>query len=93
MSEGQPANQPATLSATDFIKLAIEKGLRPAEIRNELRKAGINWKYSYVAHCGNRARARYLRQASLCTDGCGATAPKHRTPRVCDTCLERKWAE
>jgi hypothetical protein len=87
--------QVAQLGARDFIKLALEKGMKPSEIKAELRQAGITtpWKYSYTGHCGNRARTRYSRQAGLCVEGCGAVAPKHRRPRICDTCLERKWAE
>lgn len=84
---------PKQINATDFIKLALEKGMKPAEIRAELRKMGIPWKYSYTGHCGTRAQERYRRRYSLCVEGCGATAPKHRTPRICDTCLEKKWAE
>lgn len=82
-----------TLSVADFIKFALEKGMPIPAIRAELKKQGIKWHMSYVGHCGSRAQARYIRQSGLCTEGCGATAPKHRTPRVCDTCLERKWAE
>lgn len=84
-------SEPQTINATDFIKLALEKGLKPAAIRAELRKTGISWSFSYTGHCGERARLRYLRQQHRCE--CGATAPKHRTPYICDTCLERKWAE
>lgn len=86
-------SEPQSIGAKDFIKLALEKGMKPAEVRTALRQQGVRWSFSYTGHCGNRARARYLRQTGLCVEGCGAVAPKHRTPRICDTCLERKWAE
>jgi hypothetical protein len=84
---------PNAITASDFIKLALEKGMGPAEINAELRSRGLSpFRYSYTGHCGKRAVARYGRQVGLCSEGCGTTGvPKDRTPRVCDACLESKW--
>jgi len=83
------------LGARDFIKLALSKGMKPSEIKRELRNAGVRtpFRYSYSGHTGSRARARYLKQRSMCVEGCGNRAPEYREPRMCDWCLERKWAE
>jgi len=85
-------SQAPAIPVSQIIKVALESGAHPGEIRRVLQDQRIGWKYSIHGQ-SEREKSRRRRQFRLCDNGCGRSYVKGSAVETCDDCLRERWSQ